>query len=114
MRLLLLILLVTLSTRSEAQRRYVPLDSTRTFFPITYGSRVWKPMIALDAFRSYYSGSPIAFNGLRVGAEYRGTHRFGIGIYLLKKDVVFSGIHVDSPYATDTSLVKYKMKFMSL
>ena len=111
----LIALLVLLSTVVSAQEKhYFRPDSLRIFFPTSYGNKVWRPVVALDAFRSYYSGSPIIFRGLRGGMEFSGTHRFGIGVYILKKDVVFSDIKVNSPYATDTSQVKYKMSFMSL
>ncbi len=86
-------------------------DTTRKYFPSSHGSKKWKPIVGFDAFRSFYSGKPVKFNGIRFGAEYRGVHRFGFGFYGLKRDLVFNDIVVDYPLATDTSLVKYSLNY---
>ncbi len=86
-------------------------DSTRVFFPKYYGVKKWRPLIGFDAYRSFYSGAPVKFNGLRLGVELKGVHRFGIGFYGLKKDLIFSDLVVDSPLATDTSQVKFQLNY---
>lgn len=86
-------------------------DSTSILFPKEYGQKKWKPVIGFDAYRSFYSGTPVKFNGLRFGVEYKGVHRFGFGFYGLKKDLIFTGLDVDYPLATDTSLVKFQLNY---
>jgi len=89
-------------------------DTTRFFFPKTHGLKVWRPLLGFDAHRSFFAGTPVKINGLRVGVEYLGTHRFGFGFYGLQKDEVFVDVPVDFPSATDTSLVKFKVNYTSL
>lgn len=84
------------------------------FFPKQTGTKLWKPIIGFDAFRSYYSGTPVKFNGFRFGAQFKGVHRFGFGFYGLKKDLVYDNINVDYPTATDTSLVKFQLNYASM
>lgn len=45
------------------------------------GFKKWRPMFALDARSSSINGQPVRIGGLRVGAELRRVHRFGIGFY---------------------------------
>ncbi len=85
--------------------------SSRVFFPKEYGTKKWRPIIGFDAYRSFYSGAPVKFNGLRFGVEYKGVHRFGFGFYGLKKDLIFTDLVVESPYSTDTSQVKFKLNY---
>lgn len=94
-------------TRTCAQQK----DSSGVLFPKEYGSKKWKPLVGFDAYRSFYSGAPVKFNGLRIGIEYKGVHRFGFGFYGLKKDLVFTDLDVDYPLATDTSLVKFQLNY---
>lgn len=101
--MLALLNLTTYSARSS--------DSTRMFFPKAYGDKKWKPVIGFDAFRSFYSGTPVKFNGIRLGADYKGVHRFGIGFYGLKRDLYFSDLIIDHPQATDSSLVKFQLNY---
>lgn len=84
---------------------------TRVFFPKEYGTKKWRPLIGFDAFRSFYSGAPVKFNGIRFGVDFKGVHRFGFGFYGLKKDLVFTDVDVVSPYATDTSQVKFQLNY---
>jgi hypothetical protein len=86
----------------------------RKFFPRYYGDKNWKFLLGLDARRSFFRGAPVKINGLRTGLEYKGVHRFGLGFYGLSKQVVFTGIHVDNPAATDTSRVLFNVGFASL
>ena len=112
MRSFIIILYIILNVQANAQlNRYFSFDSTRTFFPSTYGVKKWRPMIGFDAFRSFYSGAPVKFNGLRMGVEFRGVHRFGFGFYGLKKDLIFTDLDIQNPYATDTSMVKFKLNY---
>lgn len=71
-------------------------------------------MLGLDARRSFFKGTPVKINGLRTGLEYKGVHRFGLGIYGLSKNAVFNNIQVDHPAATDTSRVIFNVTYGSL
>lgn len=83
-------------------------------FPSEYGEKRWKFIVGLDARRSFFRGVPVKINGLRTGAEFKGVHRFGIGVYALSRQVVFTEIEVDDPAATDTSTVLFNVGFASL
>ena len=69
-------------------------NSEIELFPKQYGHKNWKMLVGLDARRSFFNGTHIKINGLRIGAEFRGVHRFGFGFYWLNKRVVFSGVLV--------------------
>lgn len=112
---LLIILIILSATNSVSQSKNIfTYDSTRQLFPSKHGEKKWRPVIGFDAFRSFYSGAPVKFNGLRFGMEYRGVHRFGFGFYGLKRDLVFTDLSVDYPLATDTSMVKFKLNYAAL
>jgi hypothetical protein len=68
-----------------------------TYFPKSYGEKKWKPLICLDARRSYFAGNKVKINGLRFGASYKGVHNFGFGFYWLNKKVSFNNITDLSP-----------------
>ena len=61
-------------------------------FPSKYGQKKWKVLVGLDARRSFFDGTHIKINGLRLGAEYKGVHRFGFGFYWLNKNIVFDRV----------------------
>jgi hypothetical protein len=86
----------------------------RKFFPSEYGPKKWKFMLGLDARRSFFRGAPVKINGIRTGLEFKGVHRFGLGFYVLKKQVVFTDIPVNNPAATDTSRVIFNVGYSSL
>lgn len=83
-------------------------------FPMKYGGKKWKFILGLDARRSFFSGVPVKINGLRTGLQLDGVHRFGLGFYGLSRQVVFTDIVVEDPAATDTSLVKFNVSYISL
>lgn len=89
-------------------------DNNWQLFPAFYGDKSWRAVAALDARRSFFRGVPVKINGFRLGAEYKGVHRFGIGFYALARNVVFSDIPVQHPGATDTSLVVFNANYLSL
>lgn len=97
MRLLLIIFtcLVGFSTLSQE-------DSTANFenkinlFPSSYGKKKWKFLISLDARRSSFADTKIKINGLRLGSEYKGVHRFGFGFYWLNRKVTFNAIIINT------------------
>lgn len=88
--------------------------TTYAFLPASHGKKEWKLLLGLDARRSFFSGIPVKINGLRIGAQFRGVHRFGLGFYGLSKNVVFTDIPVQNPAATDTSLVVFNASYLSL
>lgn len=77
-------------------------DSTITkkkieFFPKRYGDKNWKILFGFDARRSFFEGTKVKINGIKVGAELWGVHRFGNGFYWLQKNVVFHETLLDHP-----------------
>jgi len=75
---------------------YAQNDSTNQtkveLFPSRYGEKKLKVLIGLDARRSFFAGTKIKINGLRLGAEFKGVHRFGFGFYWLSKNVIFHDV----------------------
>lgn len=93
-------------------------DSTKMgvdFFPKTYGEKKWKPIICLDARRSYFAGNKVKINGLRFGASYKGVHNFGFGFYWLNKNVVFDNItHLDPNQDNTAPEVRFTLGYSSI
>lgn len=90
-------------------------DTARTFFPKTFGTKKWKPLISLDANRSFYEGKPIKLNGIRLGVESMGTHRFGIGYYWLGKKGLPVELPVEIPGPeTDSSFTNLRIFYGTL
>ena len=50
-------------------------------------------------------------NGLRFGVEYKGVHRFGLGIYELNKNVEFSDVSLPYSDAPLQTSVKFNVKY---
>lgn len=75
---IILTLMLTFLVRSSYSIQESAKDSseTRTYFPQYYGDKNWRFLLGFDAKRSFYAGYPVKFNGLRIGAEYKGVHRF--------------------------------------
>jgi len=113
----LIFLIITLFTCLSGKTQEDSLVKNRNhhvFLPPDLGPKKWKPVIGLDARRSFFRGRPVKINGLRLGVQYKGVHRFGIGFYGLDRNVVFTDVRVDQPGATDTSRVVFNAGFGSL
>lgn len=109
--IILLILFINICLSSFSQE-----DTTNfnEYFPEEIGERKWKPLISLDARRSFFRGRPVKINGFRVGVQYLGVHRIGLGFYGLDKNVVFSDVKVNYPGSTDTSRVIFNAGYGTL
>lgn len=83
-------------------------------FPKEYGDKKWKFLLGLDARRSYFNGAPVKINGVKIGAEFRGVHRFGIGIYWLKKNAVFMDVPLEQEDALHPTEVRFDLSYSSL
>lgn len=90
------ILLLIIGLQSVAQNDSITNKKVE-LFPKSYGEKNWKMLIGLDARRSFFNGTKIKINGLRLGAEYRGVHRFGVGFYWLNRKVIFEDVIIDDP-----------------
>lgn len=111
--LLFILCQIGLTTYSQTDSTTVQPESYE-FLPERHGKKDWKLILGLDARRSFFRGVPVKINGLRIGAQFLGVHRFGIGFYGLSKNVVFTDIPVDNPAATDTSLIVFNAGYLSL
>lgn len=98
----------------HAQSDSTEVSSKIKLFPSQYGTKKWKFVIGLDARRSFLSGLPVKLNGLKIGAEYKGVHRFGIGLYWLNRNAVFTDIIVDEPDASTDPEVHFNLGYTSL
>ena len=88
-------------------------DSTIAL-PMGKEKNEWKLYFGFDFNRSFFAGRPVKINGIRLGAKVNYVHRFGIGMYWLNRDVVFTDIEINKTDATDTSLVKFSAGFATL
>jgi len=111
LRFIFFLLLLSIINTTKAN---ITKDSTRLFFPQNYGTKKWKPAIGLDARRSFYNSQKIKINGLRLGAQYKGVHRFGLGFYELSKKIEFKNIIVDVLDAKTPSSVKVSLGFTTI
>lgn len=89
-------------------------SSKIVLFPKEHGEKKWKVLLGLDARRSFFAGVPVKLNGLKIGAEYKGVHRFGFGFYWLKKNLVFTEITVEEPNASMEPEVHFDLGYSSL
>ena len=89
-------------------------DSVKVFFPKTYGEKKWKPIVGLDARRSYFKNQKVKINGLRFGAQFKGVHRFGLGFYALNDKINITNINVNKLDAKTPSNVKISVNFATL
>lgn len=111
----LLLLCLQCAKRGCSQVDTVDNQNVKTnFFPKDYGNKRWKFLLGLDARRSFFSGVPVKINGLKTGFQFRGVHRFGIGLYALSHHVIFKGLDVNHPSASDTSKVIFNVGYVSL
>lgn len=114
--LLFIILLTCLFLRGTSSYSQ-ELDSSAhkiEWFPKSYGEKQWKFLLGFDARRSFLKTRPVKINGLRIGLKYRGVHRFGLGVYGLSRDLVFTDIPIEAPDATDTSRVLFNLSYASV
>ncbi len=115
MKQLLLIITLSFSFTALSQLEYFE-DSVeiRKFFPQKYGHKKWKFLFGIDANRSFYAGKPVKFNGFRFGAQYKGVHRFGLGVYGLNKNVEFTDVALPFENSPLTTTVKFNVKYTDL
>jgi hypothetical protein len=72
----------------------------------------WKFDFVLDARRTFIGNQSAQLAGIRLGAEYRRVHRFGIGIYGLANEVPISGLTgYDRPIAEASVALSYASLF---
>jgi hypothetical protein len=107
-------LLVVLPFTSISQETVEDTTKKITLFPKSFGDKKWKFLIGLDARRSFFSSIPVKINGLKIGAEYKGVHRFGLGFYWLKKNLVFTDITVNQPDQAVEPEVRFDLGYSSL
>lgn len=88
-------------------------DTLRKIFPQKLGKWNWAPLFGFDARRSWMSGQAIKISGVRIGATYKGIHRFGGGYYWMKRDAEYEDIEVDEPNAAVDALVKFDTRFIA-
>lgn len=103
-----------ISFSSIAQSDSIQSTTKIKLFPSEYGTKKWKFALGLDARRSFLSGLPVKLNGLKFGAEFKGVHRFGIGLYWLNKNAVFTDIVIDEPDSSPDPEVHFNLGYSSL
>jgi len=69
--------------------------------PLDDRYRKWKGDFVLDARQTLVSSTPARLAGVRLGAEYRRVHRFGIGVYTLGDGVKVQTLSEVSPNIED-------------
>ena len=103
-----LALCVALSTNAQ-QISFEP-----DWLPEAVGDKKWKPLIGFDSRRSFYDDRDVKFFGIRLGAQHRGVHRFGLGIYRMNRGETYTGVLVDRPDASSDAEVRYQAGFATL
>jgi len=101
-----------ISFSNYSQNKAKETTKPRTFFPQYYGEKKWKFYFHFDARRSILHGDLIKTNGYRIGANYKGVTRFGIGIHSIrnKDKIEITSIPIDKPDAlNDTVHVGFTM-----
>lgn len=72
----------------------------------------WKADFVIDFRKTLVSNTQVTLGGLRLGAEYRRVHRFGIGVYGLGKGVTTSSLlEVDSAIVESNLNMSYVSLF---
>jgi hypothetical protein len=91
------------------------IDSNkRVLFPKDYGEKKWKIIVGLDARRSYFHDQKVKINGLRLGAQYRGVHRFGFGFYALSESIFIQNVIIDQQDALQPTTLRINVDFTTL
>ncbi|HIP36304.1 MAG TPA: hypothetical protein EYG85_05580 [Crocinitomix sp.] len=90
-------------------------DSLRiAIFPKSVGNKKWKILVGLDARRSFFQTQKVKINGIRLGVQYKGVHRFGFGFYSLSKKIEFKNFVVDKADAQNPTSVLVDVNYNSL
>ncbi len=90
-------------------------DSTKVkLFPKSIGNKKWKLLVGLDARRSFFESQKVKINGIRLGVQLKGVHRFGFGFYNLSKDITFNNMAVDKPDAQIPTKVLVDVNYNSI
>jgi hypothetical protein len=83
-------------------------------FPKSVGKKKWKLLIGLDARRSYFESQKVKINGIRLGLQYKGVHRFGFGFYSLSEKIEFNNIELNKVDAQLPSKILVDVNYNSL
>ncbi len=90
-------------------------DSSKVkLFPKSVGKKKWKLLVGLDARRSFFESQKVKINGVRLGVQLKGVHRFGFGFYKLSKEIVFNNLIVDKPDAQIPTKVLVNVNYNSI
>lgn len=111
--LIFLFSLISFNNYSQEDSVSTPTKKVR-LFPKEYGDKKWKFLFGFDARRSFLKGNKIKINGLKIGAEFRGVHRFGLGFYWLNRNSVFNDIAVYEPNAIQPPEVQIDLNYTSI
>ena len=114
-KLLLLFILVSFQVLAFGHTNDSKPDSSKViFFPKTFGEKKWKALVGLDARRSYFRDQKVKINGLRLGAQYNGVHRFGFGFYALKKKIFLKDVFIDEIDAQTPTNLRINLQFTTI
>lgn len=109
-RYLLIPLCLILCTESQAQFR----DLEFHWLPEAHGNKKWRPEIGFDSNRSFFNDRSVKFLGLRLGAEHRGVHRFGLAFYGMTRPESYFNVDIGAPDAALDKEVQYTAGFVML
>lgn len=84
------------------------------WMPPAIGEKKWKPIVGFDSRHSYYDDRSVKFLGIRLGAQFRGVHRFGVGIYRMNRGETYTGILIDRPDASSDAEVRFQAGYAVL
>jgi hypothetical protein len=89
-------------------------SKTSRFFPSQYGDDNWKFLGAVDQRHSAHKGTDLSFIGIRLGAKYKGVHRFGLGYYELNHRNFIKNSPVEGFTLNDSAGLAFRANYASL
>ena len=101
-----LLLLTLLVSQAYAQDQFVAFDLDYPTDSSEIKKNHWKFLFGFDARTSWVLGEKTALAGLKIGATVNKKHKFGIGLYFLKRPIIRGEVYLDQsiyPYASDTT-----------
>jgi len=110
-RISILLIILNLNFNIYSQNKIDQHEEPGMFFPKYIGEKKWKVFFNFDARRSFLNEQQIKINGIRIGANYKGVNRFGIGLYSLKKKIIIEGADIDMADTNEDSDVRVSFSF---
>lgn len=84
------------------------------WLPHSVGDKKWRPLVGFDSRRSFFNGRSVKFFGIRLGAEHRKVHRFGLAFYSLTQGQDYDDVSIDAADAPPNVKADFDVSFATL